>query len=267
MKKRQFEEQVNTWGKSTAYEGAPLDEDLLAALSETDNSAVYAERDTLRKRIEALESQLLEQQSGSAISLGENDEFVVGGYRLSQLGLVRESSETSEIDIQAVGVILFRFQESLQWLIGDWLNEAQVFAWGDVNEIARTFKRSAKTLQNWKSVSSNISYLIRQSGLEFGHHEAVASLSPALQSEWLTRALQGDQAPSGTQSRWSVKRLRDEIAGRVLPSGNDKNTKTFKPMKRAFSAIWRAVQAQETPKKEDILALEKWLTELKKQAK
>lgn len=270
IKVTDLEAAANNWstpGDAAMYGGEEFDDDLLDRLNAADNSAVFRERDELRRRVEQLQSQLDMQAQSGALALSNGGEFIVGGYRLSHVGLVRVSEDVNEDDLQALGTILLRFADSIQWLIGDWLNEAQLFEWGDLEQVARQFRKSVKTLRNWKSVALSVPYDVRHPDLEYNHHMVVQGMTADEQHYWLQSAANGDVIPgTDERKRWSVAKLRDEIAGRTaLP--RPAKRKQQREYKQRFGRVWQAVSNDLTPDLEDISALKKWLNELEKRAK
>lgn len=219
----------------------------------------------LRERVQELEAQIETQGGAGALSFS-NGVIDLGMFRLTPVGL-QIAENATVADVAVIGEILFRIQSSIQWLIGDWLNAMGYTSEADVQAVAAQYGRSYRTLQNWKYTSSAVPYELRQPDLDYNHHVLVMKLSYEEQRRWLQRAVQGDAIPGrdGYQ-RWSVSKLRMEIAGQpALPRPATK--KQQRETKRTFTRLWQAVVNDVPPDFDDILALEKWLSELKKRAK
>ncbi len=219
----------------------------------------------LQNRVAELEAIVASQ--GGALILQENDELDMGMFRLTPTGMLFREGATED-HFKAMGKILFRVQNSIQWLIGDWLNAAQMYKFGDIDTLAAHYGRSAKTLQNWKSVAASVPYEIRQVGLEYNHHALVASMSSNEQSRWLQTAIEGDEAPKypGKRVRWSVARLRAEIMGTpALP--RRALAKQTRESSKAFRRLLASEKTDGVINSDDIRVVEKWLTELKKRPK
>ncbi len=219
----------------------------------------------LRERVLELESQIETQGGASALSFSSGV-IDLGLFRLTPIGL--QIADTATVsDVEVIGEILFRLQSSIQWLIGDWLNAMGYTSEADIQSVAAQYGRSFRTLQNWKYTSSAIAYDLRQADLDYNHHVLVTKLSADLQFDWLRKAVQGDLLPgTDTRRRWSVARLRSEIAGiAALPAPVKKQQQ--REAKRAFTRVWQAINTDAIPNYDDIALLEKWLVELKKRAK
>lgn len=217
----------------------------------------------LQERIGELEAQL--SNSGGALVLTE-DVVDLGMFHLTPVGL-RIADAATQADVKLIGDVLFRIQTSIQWLIGDWINAMGYETETEIREVAAQYGRSYRTLQNWKSISNNVPYEIRTAALDYHHHIAVASLPIDQQQYWLQRATEGDVMPkTGLSQRWSVSRLRAEIAGQVLLPRPVKR-KQQREYKQRFNRILEAVSNEAPPNLDDISALKKWLTELEKHAK
>lgn len=103
----------------------------------------------------------------------------------------------------AFGQKLNRLQESLQWIIGDWLN------WGhshyERNRYALAIESlpyQYQTLRNFAWVAGRFELSRRRDNLCFSHHAEVAALDEKAQERYLTAAEKGD---------WSHVDLRQAI--------------------------------------------------------
>lgn len=207
------------------------------------------------------------QQQGQ-VALTTIDNLVIGGMRFTQTGLV-PVKELTEDGLQLIGNVLHRFRSSFKWLVADFLNAADIYEWGQVNEVATFFGLKAKTLQNWKSISSNVPYSLRRERLDFNHHALVAYLSEDEQQDWLAKAERGDPDPNnpGIRKRWSVDRLRKEIAAPDTADESDTPPLLDKSHQRRMGRIWRNMERGTYQKihRDDIYELRKWLDDAEKE--
>lgn len=212
-----------------------------------------------RERIAELEQQI--SQQGGALTLGDGDVIDVGMFRLTPTGMLFYEGATED-DFKTIGGILFRIQNSIQWLIGDWLNAAAVYEFAEIALIAAQYGRSPKTLQNWKYTASSVPYEARRVELEYNHHVVVQGLSVDEQKRLLGLAVYGDEIPksNGKRRRWSVARLHREMSGVALP--RPKSNKVVREKQRQFKQLFASIKAGIPPKTDDIRALKKWLSEL-----
>ncbi len=98
-----------------------------------------------------------------------------------------------------VGKKLSLIESASQWWIGDWLNAADP-GYGEHEAICRAVGLNYNTARTYAQVCRQID--IRISDLTFRHHQDVAALPAAEQSEWLTIAEDND---------WKTGKLRAEL--------------------------------------------------------
>lgn len=135
-------------------------------------------------------------------------------YRMTEIGLDPESLSLDEANWDKLGQLLFRFDKSIQWLIGDWLTYGEANKWGETEKIAQQMGYEVKTLYDYKYVAQNVNFSVRTENLSFGHHKLVANLEPEEQQYWLQKAEFGDlDEATQTSKSWSISRLRDEMKG------------------------------------------------------
>ncbi len=120
----------------------------------------------------------------------------------SLVGL-RFDEEISFEEWLAVGRQLVLLSESVQWLIGDWIN------WGHDRWEQLRYKVALESLPyaygslaNMSYVAQRIEFSRRREKLSFAHHQEVAMLDRKKQSEFLTRA---------EKEQWSRADLREAI--------------------------------------------------------
>lgn len=212
-----------------------------------------------RERIAELEQQIA--QRGGSLVLSAGDVIDMGAFQLTPTGMLFYDGATED-DFKAIGSVLFRIQNSIQWLIGDWLNMASVYEFAEIALIAVQYGRSPKTLQNWKYTAAAVPYEVRRVELEYNHHVVVQGLSADEQQRLLNRAAYGEELPKsdGKRRRWSVARLHREIVGTALP--RPKSSKVVREKQRQFKELFAALKSEALPKIDDIRALKKWLAEL-----
>jgi len=208
--------------------------------------------------------QAIVEHGASALASIEN--LIIGGMRFTATGLV-QVTEVTEEDLKLIGDVLYRFKGSFQWLMGDWLNVAGVYTWGEVEQVAGHFRLQTQTLKNWKWVSSSVPQSLRKDSLDFFHHLLVAALPEDKQRHWLERAEYGEPDPRNPdrRKRWSVGQLRKEM-GVSLPALPAAPPLLDKINKRRFGKLWRLAERNQTAKikRDDIRLARAWLDELEK---
>ena len=153
----------------------------------------------------------------TGVAIAADGSLVAFDYRLTGIGLDPNALSGQRADWERLGQLLFRFDRSLQWLIGDWLLQGENNRWGKHEEIAAELGLQVKTLYDYRYVARHVDFSVRTELLSFGHHKLVAQLEPSLQRRWLKRAAAGDgDAVSGQSRPWSISRLRKELA--ALPA-------------------------------------------------
>ena len=154
-------------------------------------------------------------RAAPGVGIAADGALVAFDYRLTGIGLDPAALSGQRADWERLGQLLFRFDRSLQWLIGDWLLQGEDNNWGRHDEIAAELGLQVKTLYDYRYVARHVEFSVRTELLSFGHHKLVAQLEPALQRRWLKLAAAGDQdATSGESRPWSISRLRKEMAAR-----------------------------------------------------
>lgn len=148
--------------------------------------------------------------------------------RVTPLGL-EITAELSFEEWSALAPAIGEVARSLAFVVGDWLAYGERFAAqrplpgfqemptkvesGRYDEALLRTGLDRGTLQNYAYVSRNVPSSLRNEGLSWEHHKAVARLDADAQRHWLGLAL----AENETGRRMSSRRLRRSIeAGRVL---------------------------------------------------
>ena len=172
------------------------------------------------------DSEIIKQFFGESASAGGGESAieVIGDgslrafdYRLTGVGLDPAALPSERSQWEQLGQLLFRFDHSLQWLIGDWLLQGESNHWGQHEQIADELGYQVKTLYDYRYVARNVPFGLRSDALSFGHHKLVAHLDAARQERWLAKAAAGDRDAATGQARpWSISRFRREL--KALPA-------------------------------------------------
>ena len=134
-----------------------------------------------------------------------------GKFTLTPVGLEMSPGATFEEWVQ-IGESLKRIHRSYIWLVIDWLIHGER-EWGDTyRQVAEHLGYKVETLHNYVSVGKRIEISRRREELSIGHHDAVASLSPQKQAEWLGAAV---------TNSWNRETLRNAILGITPPTLSD----------------------------------------------
>ena len=158
----------------------------------------------------------------SGIDVADDGSIQAYDYRMTEVGLDPETMSLDRENWQLLGQLLFRFDKSIQWLIGDWLLYGENNKWGETAIIAEEMGYEVKTLYDYKYVAQNVNFSVRTENLSFGHHKLVAHLDAEDQHYWLERAAYGDVDEKTQIARtWSISRLRDEMKG--IPENSDES--------------------------------------------
>ncbi len=113
--------------------------------------------------------------------------------------------DLAEPDWLATGRRLGAIGRGSQWWIGDWARHGAA-RWGDrYSEAARVTGYDRATLRSLAWIASKVDASRRNEKLTWDHHVLVASLDPAEQEYWLTRA---------AEERFSVADLKLELRTR-----------------------------------------------------
>lgn len=151
----------------------------------------------------------------SGIQVANDGALRAYDFRMTEIGLDPENMSLDEENWKQLGRVLFRFDKSIQWLIGDWLLYGENNKWGETAKIADQMGYEVKTLYDYKYVAQNVNFSVRTENLSFGHHKLVSKLDPEEQQYWLEKAAYGDvNEATQTAHSWSISRLRDEMKGK-----------------------------------------------------
>ena len=209
----------------------------------------------------------LSRAAADGVAIAADGSLMAFDYRLTGIGLDPQALSGRRADWERLGRLLFRFDRSMQWLIGDWLLQGEDKKWGEHEEIAAELGLQVKTLYDYRYVARHVDFSVRTENLSFGHHKLVAQLAPALQRHWLQMAAAGDRDPaSGAARQWSISRLRKEMA--ALPAESAREETPFERNLRRIDREmtrrkWNRLPADERRKRhaalQNILArMEMW---------
>lgn len=157
-----------------------------------------------------LPSDLLQelQSQSVAISLSSKD-IRIGAFVWKPTGIILDG-EANYDDWQETGRVLRKLDESIQWLLGDWIVMGEAYEYGERVAFAESIGFNVKTLDDYAYVARHVNFSVRTEKLSFGHHKLVASLATIDDQErWLNAAV---------ENHWSISRLREEIYGEKLPA-------------------------------------------------
>ncbi len=132
--------------------------------------------------------------------------IIAGHFKLTPTGLEVIGDPTFD-DWLSCGKYLYKTNESLQFIIGDYLQYGEQH-WGETyRKAVEVFGFDIQTLRNSKWVSRSIQPEPRHPELSFSHHREVAELEPEEQDELLTEA---------SNNKLSVSALHKLIAQRRM---------------------------------------------------
>lgn len=189
------------------------------------------------------------QESG--IEVRDDGTIYAYDFNMTEVGLDPENLSLNQENWQQLGQLLFRFDKSIQWLIGDWLTYGENNKWGETEEIANEMGYEVKTLYDYKYVAQNVNFSVRTENLSFGHHKLVASLDPEEQQFWLQKAEYGDvDEATQTAKSWSISRLREAMKGQLEASNETTFDRSLKRIDREITKRkWERLPADERLKR------------------
>lgn len=236
-----------------------LGDDFLQAIAsptgalQEENERLQEENQHLHSATVALQEELerVKRNVENALVPTGDGAIQFGAFRLTRRGI----SSAVAVDVsewQRLGSVLFRLEQSIQWLIGDWILYGEHTYGRTYEQIASETGYEKTSLYQYKYVAEKVDFSIRIENLSFGHHQLVAGKSKDEQRHWLELA---------EREGWSVARLRAEI--NALPS----LPPTVRPLtdranKLRFQRVWRALETGKPVNKDDVRLLRDWLNRL-----
>ncbi len=130
------------------------------------------------------------QQSPSSALVPQDDGSIqAGNFKLTRTG-IPPGIEASKEEWQRLGTFLGALNQSLQWLIGDWVIYGED-VWGETREaIADLMGLDIKTIYDYVYVARAVHFSVRTENLTFGHHKLVAKYDTNKeQRQWLDYAI------------------------------------------------------------------------------
>jgi hypothetical protein len=112
------------------------------------------------------------------------------------------TGEITQAEHAQLGKLLMQLEQSIQWLIGDWLAYGERVYSVTYQQVAEETGYSYQTLKDYTWVANHVNPSIRIDKLSFDHHRLVASMEPAQQAFWLN---------SAASEGWSREQMRQEI--------------------------------------------------------
>lgn len=132
----------------------------------------------------------------------EDGSMQFGSYTLTVKGLLG-GDDADRAQWKLLGKVLERLEGAIQWLIGDWVLQAE-YKWGEKYDVvAQKTGYSPATLKDYVYVARNVKMSVRTDKLSFGHHKRVADLPEEDQRAWLEWAV--SQNASISQLRKALK--------------------------------------------------------------
>ena len=154
------------------------------------------------------------EQQTATITQTADGRFIVGKFVLSPVGLELADQDVTAHEWLEFGSWLSKFQDSIQWILGDWVNVAndQSSNWGErYEDLVQQTDYSYSSLTKFAHYSRRFPFFRRRKNLTYSHHIVVVDLPESEQDEWLDHA--------ETQGL-SVRALREQMHGKNLPSRN-----------------------------------------------
>lgn len=170
------------------------------------DKALYEGEET--EETDALFSALSDMKRGNAAIVTHDGGAMLYGWQMTPTGLIPPDG-LQEAQYREFGAKLFMLDNSMQWLVGDFITIGDNFQWGETYQrLADETGKDPNTLKDWAYVCRNVKMSERSDDLSFNHHKLVASMTPDEQAYWLERA-----AAEGL----SIAKLRKAIKESQLP--------------------------------------------------
>lgn len=165
----------------------------------------FAER-ARRRRVEpAVIERIVEVMPGNALLYQDDGSITAGHFTLTKTGLLISDGATKD-EWDELGRILKGLNQSLQWIIGDWVNYGGKVWRETYEQIAEQTGLDKTTIYDYAYVSGAVHFSVRTETLSFGHHKLVAKFDRKLQRQWLDYA---------TENNLSVNAMRQQIKAQL----------------------------------------------------
>lgn len=162
----------------------------------------FAER-ARRRRVEPeVVERVVEVVPGNALLYQDDGSIQAENFTLTKTGLIITGTMTKE-EWGELGKVLKGLNQSMQWIIGDWVNYGDS-KWGETyDQIANQMGLKKSTIYDYAYVAGSVHFSVRTENLSFAHHKQVAALEgKKLQRQWLEYAV---------ENKLSVAALKREI--------------------------------------------------------
>jgi len=140
----------------------------------------------------------------------DNGGFLFRGITLTPVGFLADTITVE--DFQALGEIIIKLSESIQWILGDYIVHGDNFKFNETYQaLVAQSGLEVNTLYDYARVCRNVNFDVRTSKLSFSHHRHVMYLKEDEQRFYLNHAV---------KEGLSVSALRDKIRqdkGRETP--------------------------------------------------
>lgn len=174
------------------------------------------------------------------------------GFQITRTGLMRYP-DASEEDWVRIGKAISMLQDSIQWLIGDWLLFGETVHGVSYNDAAERIGRDIGTVYNWKTVCASVDFSRRREKLSFTHHAEIAALSPEQQDVWLSRA---------ETEGWSSGVLRAEVRKSLNMSRSTKEHTEKDDFRWLYKNQFRRDVQSRTEIRNRIAKIRQWLDDV-----
>lgn len=162
--------------------------------------------------------------ANALIALGDGS-MQFGNYTLTTRGLIGGEDAEPE-QWQLLGNLLQKLEGAIQWLIGDWVLQAER-KWGATYEtVAEKTGYAYDTLKDYAYVARNVEMSVRTDQLSFGHHKLVAAMPVDEQRAWLDWALSQNASisqlrkkihpPTPPSTKWGEEEQKVNVTGQFL---------------------------------------------------
>ncbi len=128
---------------------------------------------------------------------------------LTSVGLKLTDPNLSYDTWAAVGILLGKVREAVQWAIGDYILIGEKLFGAKAYQAISEIGVSEAGLREYVRVAERVPRSVRRPELSWSHHRAVAALELPAQKEWLTRA---------TDEGLSHHALRDALRNGAEPT-------------------------------------------------
>lgn len=165
----------------------------------------FAER-ARRRRVESeVVERVIEVIPENALLYQPDGSIQAGHFTLTKTGLLISEGATKE-EWGELGRMLKGLNQSLQWIIGDWVNYGEK-QWRETYEhIADETGLDVKTIYDYAYVARSVHFSVRTETLSFGHHKLIAGFDRKMQRQWLDYAV---------DKKLSVSAMRQQIRAQL----------------------------------------------------